>query len=112
MTTGLNMKKIVFMLGVASALTLLAACSDEKSEIAEVKTTFVAACVSSSSSPTGLSKETANEICGCTYDKAIEKYGIKEFKRIDENINKSKTASAEFEQSLIQFVQECAQPIR
>ncbi len=106
------MKKIILMLGVTSVLTLITACSDEKSEIAEVKTTFVAACVTSSSSPTGLSKEIANEMCGCSYDKAIEKYGIKEFKRIDEIINKSKTAPVEFEQSLIQFVQECAQSIR
>ncbi|WP_350912911.1 hypothetical protein [Providencia huaxiensis] len=47
-------------------------------------------------------------ICGCAYDKTIEKYGLAEFKRMDAELEKSGTAEPEFQKTMIEFVQQCS----
>ncbi|WP_350912914.1 hypothetical protein [Providencia huaxiensis] len=39
------MKKLALILGMAGAMAVLSACSDEKSEVAEYKENFVNTCV-------------------------------------------------------------------
>lgn len=102
-----NMKKIVLVLGIASVMTLLAGCSDDKAEIEQYKATFINSCIKASGDPDGETKAAVSAICGCAYDKTIEKYGIKEFKRIDEELTKTGKASSGFEQDMLGFVQQC-----
>lgn len=103
----LRMKKIALVLGMAGVMTLLAACSDDKAEIAEYKASFVSDCVKASGSPAGETAEAISAICGCAYDKTIEKYGLKEFKRIEGELAKSATAEPDFQKSMIEFVNQC-----
>ena len=106
------MKKIALVLGMVGVMTILSACSDEKSEIAEYKENFVNTCVVASGNPQGETANAVTAICGCAYDKTIEKYGLKEFKRMDSELAKSGTAVPEFQQSMIEFVQQCSQNSR
>ncbi|EKT62188.1 hypothetical protein [Providencia burhodogranariea] len=101
------MKKIALALGMASVIALLAACSDEKSEIAEYKANFVTTCVKASGDPAGETAAAVTAICGCAYDKTLEKYGLKEFKRISNELEKSPTAEPEFQKTIVEFVNQC-----
>ncbi|HHE6467532.1 TPA: hypothetical protein ACPFI9_000187 [Providencia rettgeri] len=102
------MKKLALILGMAGAMVVLSACSDEKSEIAEYKDNFVNTCVIASGNPQGETANAVSAICGCAYDKTIEKYGLAEFKRMDAELEKSGTAEPEFQKTMIEFVQQCS----
>ncbi|MBP6123316.1 MULTISPECIES: hypothetical protein [Providencia] len=103
------MKKIALILAMTGAMAVLSACSDEKAEIAEYKENFVNTCVVASGNPEGETANAVKAICGCAYDKTIEKYGLKEFKRMDAELEKSGAAAEpEFEKSMIEFVQQCS----
>lgn len=104
----LKMKKIALVFGMVGVMTLLAACSDEKAEIAEYKTSFVNTCVAASGDPSDETKDAVSALCGCAFDKTIEKYGLKEFKRIDGELLKSGTAEPEFQKTMIEFVNQCS----
>lgn len=98
------MKKIALILGMAGIMTLLAACSDDKAEIAESKKVFVSDCVKASGSPAGETADAISAICACAYDKTIEKYGLKEYKRIEGELAKSATAEADFQKSMLNLL--------
>ena len=100
------MKKLALILGMAGAMAVLSACSDEKSEIAEYKENFVNTCVVASGNPHGETAKAVTAICGCA--KTIEKYGLAEFKRMDAELEKSGTAEPEFQKTMIEFVQQCS----
>ncbi len=103
------MKKIALILAMTGAMAVLSACSDEKAEIAEYKENFVNTCVVASGNPEGETANAVKAICGCAYDKTIEKYGLKEFKRMDAELEKSgAVAEPEFQKSMIEFVQQCS----
>ncbi|HDN2512964.1 MULTISPECIES: hypothetical protein [Providencia] len=106
------MKKLVLILGMAGVMSVLSACSDEKSEIAEYKENFVNTCVVASGNPQGETAKAISAICGCAYDKTIEKYGLSEFKRMDGELEKSGNAEPEFQKTMIEFVQQCSQNAR
>ncbi|MBQ0208646.1 hypothetical protein RHA65_00580 [Providencia rettgeri] len=106
------MKKLALILGMVGAVAVLSACSDEKAEIAEYKTNFVNTCVAGSGNPQGETANAVSAICGCAYDKTIEKYGLAEFKRIDGELAKSGDAEPDFQKSMIEFVQQCSQNAR
>ncbi|EKT58593.1 hypothetical protein [Providencia sneebia] len=106
------MKKIALVVGMASVIALLSACSDEKSEIAEYKTSFVNNCVAASGQPAGETADAVNALCSCAYDKAIEKYGVKEFKRIDSELAKSGNIDIEAQKTMMDFVSQCAKTDR
>lgn len=106
------MKKLVLVLGMAGVMSVLSACSDEKSEIAEYKENFVNTCVVASGNPQGETAKAISAICGCAYDKTIEKYGLSEFKRMDGELEKSGNAEPEFQKTMIEFVQQCSQNAR
>ncbi|BBG58548.1 Uncharacterised protein [Providencia rustigianii] len=106
------MKKIALVLGMAGVMALVSACSDEKSEIAEYKTNFVNTCTKASGDSDAETTKAVSAICGCAYDKTIEKYGLAEFKRLDGELQKSASAAPEFQQTMIGFVQECATSAR
>lgn len=102
------MKKTALVLGMAGMMALLSACSDEKKEIAEYRSEFVNSCVKASGESDAETAQAVSAICGCAYDKTVEKYGLKEFKRLDSELQKSPAAAPEFQQTMISFVQECA----
>ncbi|WP_369311624.1 hypothetical protein [Providencia rettgeri] len=106
------MKKLALILGMVGVVSVLSACSDEKSEIAEYKENFVNTCVVASGNPQGETAKAISAICGCAYDKTIEKYGLSEFKRMDSELEKSGNAEPEFQKTMIEFVQQCSQDAR